>query len=133
MIRDPYIGMPLTMGGMQIPCESCRNSRPAVRQQRMDAEREMNRMPDSSHGAGAAIGCGPLGDSPQLDWQGGSAGNAMGFDSMYLGSLPLASAYVPFQQWKTTYSLDAGLERGTIFPELDLPFDGYMRKGGMER
>ena len=132
MIRDPYIGMPLTMGGMQIPCESCRTDRP-MRQQRMDTERQMNRMPDSSHGAGAAIGCGPLGDSPQLDWQGGSAGNAMGFDSMYLGSLPLASAYVPFQQWKTTYSLEAGLSRGTIFPELDLPFEGYMRKGGMER
>ena len=132
MIRDPYIGMPLTMGGMQIPCESCKTDRP-MRQQRMDAERQMNRMPDSAMGAGAAIGCGPLGDSPQLNWQGGSAGNAMGFDSMYLGSLPLASAYVPFQQWKTTYSLEAGLNRGTIFPELDLPFEGYMRKGGAAR
>lgn len=132
MIRDPYIGMPLTMGGMQIPCESCRNDR-SLRQQRMDTERQMSRMPDSVMGAGAAIGCGPLGDSPQLNWQGGSAGNAMGFDSMYLGSLPLASAYVPFQQWKTTYSLEAGLNRGTIFPELDLPFEGYMRKGGTAR
>ena len=132
MIRDPYIGMPLTMGGMQIPCESCRNDR-SLRQQRMDTEKQMSRMPDSVMGAGATIGCGPLGDSPQLNWQGGSAGNAMGFDSMYLGSLPLASAYVPFQQWKTTYSLEAGLNRGTIFPELDLPFEGYMRKGGMRR
>ena len=132
MIRDPYIGMPLMMGSKQIPCESCKNNRP-MRQQRMPSERQMNYKADSELGAGAAISCGPLGDNPQLDWQGGSAGNAMGFDSMYLGSLPLASAYVPFQQWKTTYSLEAGLSRGTIFPELDLPFEGYMRKGGMER
>ena len=45
----------------------------------------------------------------------------------------VAMLYVPFQQWKTTYSLEAGLSRGTIFPKLDLPFEGYMRKGGMER
>ena len=76
----------------------------------------------------SAMGCGPLGDVPQLNWQGGSAGNAGGFDAMYLGSLPLASAYIPYQQWKTTYTLEAALQRGTIFPELDLPFEGGMRK-----
>ena len=74
------------------------------------------------------MGCGPLGDVPQLNWQGGNAGNAGGFDAMYLGSLPLASAYVPYQQWKTTYTLEGGLQRGTIFPELDLPFEGGMRR-----
>lgn len=35
---------------------------------------------------------------------------------------PLAMAYVPWQQWEQTYTLDRGLQRGTIFPELDLPF-----------
>ena len=35
---------------------------------------------------------------------------------------PIAMAYVPFQQWGETYSLDKGFERGTIFPELDFPF-----------
>lgn len=35
---------------------------------------------------------------------------------------PLAMAYVPWQQWKQTYALDRGFQRGTIFPELDLPF-----------
>ncbi|MBT9778807.1 spore coat associated protein CotJA [Clostridium sp. MCC353] len=34
----------------------------------------------------------------------------------------LAMAYVPWQQWKQTYALDRGFQRGTIFPELDLPF-----------
>ncbi|MDD7216535.1 MAG: spore coat associated protein CotJA [Anaerovoracaceae bacterium] len=130
MIKDPYIGMPLTMGSMQVPCESCNNNRPPANRPGRPGESGSQ---NQEMGAGAAIGCGPLGDSPELSWQGGSAGNAMGFDSMYLGSLPLASAYVPFQQWKTTYSLDTGLERGTIFPELDLPFEGYMRKGGMRR
>jgi len=35
---------------------------------------------------------------------------------------PLAMAYVPMQQWERTYDLDVALDRGTIFPELDLPF-----------
>lgn len=52
------------------------------------------------------------------------------FDSMHLGSLPIAMAYVPMQQWRNVYSLKDGLERGTIFPELDLPFEG---RGGMKR
>ena len=51
-------------------------------------------------------------------------GNASGFDAMYLGSLPIAMAYTPMQQWKTTYSAEKGLSHGTIFPELDLPFEG---------
>lgn len=37
-------------------------------------------------------------------------------------SFPIAMAYVPWQTWKQPYSLDQGLKRGTIFPELDLPF-----------
>lgn len=41
-----------------------------------------------------------------------------------LESMPLAMAYVPRQKWNTTYTLEEGLERGTIFPELDLPFTG---------
>lgn len=46
------------------------------------------------------------------------------FDNMYLGNLPLAMCYVPTQRWNTTYPPDKGLARGTIFPELDLPFKG---------
>ena len=37
--------------------------------------------------------------------------------------MPLVGyAYVPMQQWERTYDLDVALDRGTIFPELDLPF-----------
>ena len=47
-----------------------------------------------------------------------------GFGTIYLGSLPLAMTYTPMQQWKSTYSDAVSLARGTIFPELDLPFEG---------
>ena len=33
-------------------------------------------------------------------------------------------AYVPFQQYSAVYQPEVGLERGTIFPELDKPFIG---------
>ena len=36
----------------------------------------------------------------------------------------LAMAYVPMQKWSKPYDPDAGLSRGTVFPELDLPFLG---------
>ena len=36
---------------------------------------------------------------------------------------PIAMAYVPWQQWQTTYPLDQALMQGTIFPELDLQFN----------
>ncbi len=36
--------------------------------------------------------------------------------------LPLAMAYVPWQQWQSTYAPERGLVQGTIFPQLDLPF-----------
>lgn len=39
-----------------------------------------------------------------------------------LSSFPPAMAYVPMQQWQQTYDLGLALSRGTIFPELDLPF-----------
>ena len=38
------------------------------------------------------------------------------------GSMPIAMAYVPWQQWQTTYSPERGLVQGTIFPDLDLKF-----------
>lgn len=40
------------------------------------------------------------------------------------GDMVLVMSYVKKQQWDETYEPEAGLERGTIFPELDLPFVG---------
>ncbi len=35
---------------------------------------------------------------------------------------PVGMGYVPWQQWQQTYPLEQGFSRGTIFPDLDLPF-----------
>lgn len=37
-------------------------------------------------------------------------------------STPVAMAYVPRQEWNKTYTGENGMKKGTIFPELDLPF-----------
>jgi hypothetical protein len=37
-------------------------------------------------------------------------------------TFPVAMAYVPWQQWQELYSIEQGFARGTIFPDLDLPF-----------
>lgn len=50
--------------------------------------------------------------------------NAVNFGEMPLDSLPLAISYVPMQQFNETYDGLTALQRGTIFPELDLPFCG---------
>lgn len=39
-------------------------------------------------------------------------------------SMPIGMGYVPWQKWGQTYSMEQGLKRGTIFPELDYPFTG---------
>lgn len=39
-----------------------------------------------------------------------------------LQELPLAMAYVPIQPWGDTYQPARALCRGTLFPQLDLPF-----------
>lgn len=36
----------------------------------------------------------------------------------------LVMSYVKMQQWDQVYEAETALERGTIFPELDLPFVG---------
>jgi len=37
-------------------------------------------------------------------------------------NLPLANAYVPFQKYSKIYPMNEGLVRGTIFPDLDMPY-----------
>ena len=108
--------MPITMGGR---CDTV-PSNPVKPPQNPNPNPNPNLNPEMPGGGGAGN-------------QGGTSGsggnnrpgtNASGFDAMYLGSLPIAMSYTPMQQWKTTYSAEKGLSRGTIFPELDLPFEG---------
>ncbi|MBU3841299.1 MAG: spore coat associated protein CotJA [Candidatus Ruminococcus intestinipullorum] len=44
--------------------------------------------------------------------------------------MPLAMAYVPWQNWQDIYEVHKGIHRGTIFEELDKPFFG---RGGCNR
>ena len=65
-------------------------------------------------------------DTPSCD---GGMPNAN--ESWGITSYPLASVYCPLQEFKDIYDLDAALNNGTIFKELDLPFMGRrINKGG---
>ena len=46
-------------------------------------------------------------------------------DAATLHDKPLGYAYVPIQKWRMLYTPDAGLKRGTIFEELDMPMEVY--------
>ena len=43
---------------------------------------------------------------------------------------PLAMVYSPCQAWRDAYPPDVALNRGTLFSELDLPFEGAKNKRG---
>lgn len=167
-MKDPYIGMPITMGrrchadnnppgrpphNMQVPPGSSgsmqppQNSQPAQpprpsqpphnsqpaqppqnsRDSQMSRSQQDNEMRSSQQPQNT------MSQQTQSDTIAFS-----GFGTIYLGSLPLAMAYTPMQQWKQTYSDSVALSRGTLFPELDLPFDGRTilterAKGGRRR
>ena len=53
-----------------------------------------------------------------------NVGNAVPVMSEFPAETPLAMAYVPFQKWEEPYDEQVAIERGTIFPSLDLPFIG---------
>ncbi len=44
------------------------------------------------------------------------------FPNGNLNQMPIGMGYVPWQRWGQTYPIEQGFVRGTIFPELDLPF-----------
>ena len=99
MIKDPYIGMPIAIGG------NCHNS---------------------GRDCGGSAGADISGAGRSAVVSGSDSG--AGADGSYLGSLPLAMCYVPYQRWSATYSPQEALARGTAFPDLDLPFKGGMRR-----
>lgn len=41
-----------------------------------------------------------------------------------LSAMPIGMAYVPWQVWREIYDAEKALCRGTIFQELDKPFQG---------
>ena len=152
-MEDPYIGMPIIMGrrchadnspagrpphNMQVPpgnsgsMQLPQNPQPVQppqnpRDSQMSRSQQDNEMQSSQQ---------PQNTMPQQTQSDTIAFS--GFGTLYLGSLPLAMTYTPMQQWKQTYSDSVALSRGTLFPELDLPFDGRTilterAKGGRHR
>ena len=49
-----------------------------------------------------------------------ACGESISYDQLQM--MPLAMAYVPWQQWQNVYECSKGLEHGSIFEELILPF-----------
>lgn len=43
----------------------------------------------------------------------------------------LAMVYSPYQEWNNLYDLESGFCAGTVFKDLDKPFLGAMRNGGV--
>lgn len=78
--------------------------------------------PDCSNGGNWDNGCNG-GDRGNGD-NGGNWNNGGTRPMDCVSGCPLAMAYVPWQQWTTTYDMEEGFSAGTIFPELDLPFLG---------
>lgn len=74
------------------------------------------------------------GSAPSCAYAGGyyPAMEQVSCPSMETGCLEqqysVGMAYVPWQQWQTTYAPERGLMQGTIFPDLDLQFN-YGRCG----
>ncbi len=48
---------------------------------------------------------------------------------MCMCGYPIGYAFVPDQHFGTVYDMDMALERGTLFPELDLPIEVYGKEG----
>ncbi len=46
----------------------------------------------------------------------------VGSNSKENAEIALAMGMIPAQPWETPYAPDVALDRGTIFPKLDLPF-----------
>ena len=46
-------------------------------------------------------------------------------DNDCLENLPLAYAYVPYQQFEEPYDMEKAFEYGTVFSKLNKPYDVY--------
>ena len=123
-MTEPYIGMPITLGGGcmggWMPPE-----RPAVPPANSGSAGAQQPSAPSTPNMPSTPSTPSTPNTPNTpNTPGAPYPDARTFDTRYLGSLPLAMTYTPMQQWKSTYSDAVSLARGTIFPELDLPFEG---------
>ena len=54
-----------------------------------------------------------------------ACGESTSYDQLQM--MPLAMAYVPWQQWQNVYECSKGFEHGSIFEELIFPFQHASR------
>ncbi len=64
------------------------------------------------------------GDGDVRRMENGIGDNCIPKSGFGLKGYPLASVYAPLQEFDNIYDLDNALGRGTMFAELDLPFEG---------
>lgn len=100
----PTAQMPAAWEQMQMPANQGRTPTPAARNQMQMPATQGQMQPPTTLPA-------PLPSFPETP----SA-------CQCIDNAPLAMAYVPMQRWSEPYNMERALERGTIFPELDLPF-----------
>ena len=72
----------------------------------------------------------PVGMGVQSHTRHGNACAGEGCENPTLAGQSLAMVYSPLQDFREIYDTDKALERGTLFAELDLPFEGGRGKKG---
>lgn len=86
------------------------------RENSLDLRRNYSNNMNSSYNANNSSG---TSGSSRMNEASGTNGNTTRFPK----NTPLAMAYVPFQQWNEVYTEDEAFKNGTLFPELNLPFE----------
>lgn len=138
---EPYIGMPIILGDGAVQnsgnaaehgkassvqeariisdcsCRNCHVPQPAPPEEQNRPQTPEPEVPENN----GQDGCRPCLKDMNCD-----CGTAVPQQIM----MP-AMAYVPWQKWQQPYDYMKGLETGTIFPDLDLPFSGY--RGGRRK
>ena len=99
--REPYIGMPIALDDCDCMPDNTIDTTPTPGRPGTNPGMMPGTRPGTTPGGG------------QMDC---------------LSTLPIAMAYVPMQRWETPYEPAEGLENGTIFPSLNLPFLGGSRR-----
>lgn len=120
--QEPYIGMPINFDDFDdAPMSRQPEQRMQATEQMSPSTDQMMRQPEQRMQSAESM----------QNMQGTqTAPNMQNMPNMQ--PMALAMAYVPWQRWTETYPLEEGLERGTIFPDLDMPFEGR-RMGDMRR
>lgn len=101
----------------------CSGSRPTTSSCGCAAQRSMQPDMPRQQMPAQNMNSAPSADRPSCSLRQPDMGNTSGNTGTdCLSNLSIAMAYVPMQRWNQVYDMSRGLTRGTIFPELDLPF-----------